>query len=68
MGRMPDLTLNEFKELKAEDISGRLQEEMNKMDLPPIKKCFKLKKSPLSCALSSLIRPLRRILPPSLLP
>jgi hypothetical protein len=63
---MPDLTLKEFRELKVKDISLCLQEEISKMDLPHIQKRPKSKGYPVSCALSRLVRPLRRILPPSL--
>ena len=65
---MPDLTLKEYRDLKPKDISRRLQEETCKMALPPKQARMKSRKFPLSCALSSLVRPFRKKLPPSLLP
>jgi hypothetical protein len=68
MSRMPDLTLKEYRDLKPKDISRRLQEEICKMALTPEQARIKSRKSPLTCALSSLVRPFRKKLPPSILP
>jgi hypothetical protein len=57
---MPDLTLKEFQQVKAKELSRRLQEEACKMNLPTAKERPKENKSPFSFSFSTLARPFRK--------